>query len=805
MIIVHHKIRNAKKENLHHLIEYQEHGRNGIDEDVRVAFRFTGNCLADDPRGAEAEILATATQNLRVKKQEKLAHLVISLAPGEHLSQKEWQEVAKKIADALDMGEHQYFGYVHQDTDQEHLHLIINRIHPITFKWNNMHHDFAKLGKIAEQLEDHYGLSATNHHRKRNASQRRARDSERKSGQQSFLSYVTEHKAPLLAAASWDQLHEAAQNCGFYLKKAGRGLAFVTELDGKTVMVKASAVDRKLSLAALEKRLGAWRDAKISTWRNSAEKYTARPVDYTADSDRRNVLFAAWEKEQANNRLVRKLMLSQEDIAYKTAVKNVKQEIRDQLKAAYKLLKKDHHRYEMEQQRLRLLRQTELDRLKREHDKKIMQIKRRTRTMSFNAWLAQLGDGDPLADPARDQLLSREGAGMQTAMNTVTGFEYTQITSITLLYYEQVKRTSKGQDIFASAYSRGDLIRDDGYRLLVNDKPSLITVADTLALAKKRYGDDKPLYVTGSAAFQKACAVMAVQMGIRIRCENEQMQDYYLKSREDMYERAAEQRTAGDLRGLGRIPDGLRGAIIAGISRRTVTGTVIRRGSRDSRIYRGTGRTRGRAGNAAGAERAAGRAFGRAVPGDHQDHAGSEQRPAGAERHMQDLQGSGVVREQRKDRVLVHGDERSGLGQPRSDAFHDRMRREIQSGRGSRGEGSAESPSGAGLIKNPLKAYAFERNEKRKQGFKDVKEHRVWNGETGDFTFEGFRNLGNDPVILLEKDGIIYIKICSSYEKARLHKLGRGAPVLVRSDGKAVYRPRTEQGAAQGRKARGRT
>ena len=84
-----------------------------------------------------------------------------------------------------------------------------------------------------------------------------------------------------------------------------------------------------------------------------------------------------------------------------------------------------------------------------------------------------------------------------------------------------------------------------------------------------------------------------------------------------------------------------------------------------------------------------------------------------------------------------------------------------------------------------LEAYAAERNAKRAMGITGIPEHAVWHGESGSFTFRGFRILGGQNCVLLEKDDKLYIKLCSEYEKKRLHKAGRGAPVAVSEKGRA--------------------
>lgn len=101
-----------------------------------------------------------------------------------------------------------------------------------------------------------------------------------------------------------------------------------------------------------------------------------------------------------------------------------------------------------------------------------------------------------------------------------------------------------------------------------------------------------------------------------------------------------------------------------------------------------------------------------------------------------------------------------------------------------------------------MRAYVRERNGKRAMGIRGIPEHAEWSGEAGLFTFQGFRTLGiGADCLLLEKEGKIYIKISSKYEKNRLSRLGRGTHVDVSASGRVAVARRRSAGAAQERGA----
>src|SRR3546814_20630694 len=86
----------------------------------------------------------------------------------------------------------------------------------------------------------------------------RARDKEAHTWEQSFDSYVREEAADLLAALDaargWQDLHAAFGRFDLELRLRGNGLV-IANASG-TEMIKASALDRKFSNAALEHNLG---------------------------------------------------------------------------------------------------------------------------------------------------------------------------------------------------------------------------------------------------------------------------------------------------------------------------------------------------------------------------------------------------------------------------------------------------------------------------------------------------------------------------------------------------------------------
>ncbi|NMY14298.1 relaxase/mobilization nuclease domain-containing protein [Pseudomonas sp. WS 5019] len=86
-------------------------------------------------------------------------HYMLSLAPGEALHAHQWREVLFKTMTALGYTEdHKFFGELHRDTDNEHMHIIANRISMSDYKLLSESNDYDVLMGVCREIEQEYGL-----------------------------------------------------------------------------------------------------------------------------------------------------------------------------------------------------------------------------------------------------------------------------------------------------------------------------------------------------------------------------------------------------------------------------------------------------------------------------------------------------------------------------------------------------------------------------------------------------------------------------------------------------------------------
>lgn len=224
------------------------------------------NCDA----GARLEDLDLALIEIEATRQgkpeiaDKTYHLVVSFRAGDQarLSEADLQDIERNFAEALGYGQHQRVAGTHINTDNFHMHVAFNKIHPVTARCHTPRQDFKILAKVAREMEKKYGLvvdKGMTDGAARDPVSRQGRDYEAKTWQQSFERHLVDHKAEIVdlvaKAGSWQELQQGLGDFGVELRKRGAGAVF-TQTDGAKGRMKASALDRSCGLAKLEERLG---------------------------------------------------------------------------------------------------------------------------------------------------------------------------------------------------------------------------------------------------------------------------------------------------------------------------------------------------------------------------------------------------------------------------------------------------------------------------------------------------------------------------------------------------------------------
>lgn len=257
----------------------------------KVAYTSARGFLCDDHAAQQSEMIALAMDAPR--SANPINHYILSWREGEYPTAAQVEQAVEILLAELGLTGHHVLYAIHQDTDNMHLHIAVNRVHPDTLKVIKPNKGFDKEAghRAIAKIEAIQGWSSERNARYQvdangaairgasdghKAPSQKRRDMEVRTGEQSAERIAIESAAPIIrAAASWVELHAGLQAQGFRYERKGSG-AIIWIGD---VAVKASSADRGATLAALQKRLGEFQPAAPA---EAAPTVPAKPIKATA-------------------------------------------------------------------------------------------------------------------------------------------------------------------------------------------------------------------------------------------------------------------------------------------------------------------------------------------------------------------------------------------------------------------------------------------------------------------------------------------------------------------------------------------
>ena len=233
-------------------------------------------------------------------KGNPVYHVAINWIEGEHPSHEQAERACQHVMTALGCADHQAAWAIHRDTDNDHVHLIVHRVHPERLTVWSPWRDYFILDKCMRELEIEFGHGRANgpfitldteqgpEIVRMSRSERRAQGLLKEStpgaprltdaatraekglgAGLSFQSWVASAPARDLKAvleqsragrspgATWQDVHAALARYGVHIETKGSGMVVTTQLkDGRVLAAKASQLGRFASKAELEKRMG---------------------------------------------------------------------------------------------------------------------------------------------------------------------------------------------------------------------------------------------------------------------------------------------------------------------------------------------------------------------------------------------------------------------------------------------------------------------------------------------------------------------------------------------------------------------
>lgn len=247
--------------------------RPGSDE--KCAYYGARGFVTDSPGGHRAEMVALAQDATR--SSDPVNHYILSWREGEVPLHAQVEQAVTLFLDELGLRDHQAVYGLHSDTDNLHLHIAVNRVHPETLRVVKIHRgfDLEAVHRAVARIEHAQGWLPERRARyqvnergevvrspRQQVEPRRPTqdkcDREAHSGYRSAERIAIEEAAPIIVSAkSWEELHVALAERGMRYERTGSGAKVFV---GDTA-VKASRVARDASLGKLQWRLGPYQTA----------------------------------------------------------------------------------------------------------------------------------------------------------------------------------------------------------------------------------------------------------------------------------------------------------------------------------------------------------------------------------------------------------------------------------------------------------------------------------------------------------------------------------------------------------------
>jgi len=327
--------RNATIERARHarnLVDYlRQPEKQSAEKDYQVAYMLSEklgdtigerlfhigarNFVSTEIEGQRAEMIAIAQAASR--SPNPIDHWLLSWREGELPTPAQIDETVAMFVEHLGVGGQPCIYACHGDTDNRHVHLALNRYDPLAQRMIEINDGFTREAahQAVALIVDRFGWQAeadaryevtggklamaagavANQEGGRKSLSAKAAAFENRTGYRSAQRIVQEDAVPRIKAArSWHELHAALAEIGISYDIVGTNGVILTVDDER---VKASGIDRAITRARVEKRLGPFEPraptANIASRDSGGDRLAEafRADEYRADCER-------WHKRQ---------------------------------------------------------------------------------------------------------------------------------------------------------------------------------------------------------------------------------------------------------------------------------------------------------------------------------------------------------------------------------------------------------------------------------------------------------------------------------------------------------------------------
>ncbi|QOI58025.1 TraI/MobA(P) family conjugative relaxase [Rouxiella badensis] len=220
-----------------------------------------------------SEMNGVAMQNSRIK--DPVYHFILSWQEDENPTDDQIFKSAQYALRRMDMQLHQYMASIHRDTDNVHVHVVANRVNPLTFKAVSVHGDADKMQRICRELELKFNFKVDNGSWVRDADNQivRAKRGYKKAprgaatlehfgDRESLYTYAVTHCRKDINAmfrdksATWERMHAVFDRAGLKLERRGEGMIVRDRFNPGQTPIKASRLHTSMTLSRIVPKVG---------------------------------------------------------------------------------------------------------------------------------------------------------------------------------------------------------------------------------------------------------------------------------------------------------------------------------------------------------------------------------------------------------------------------------------------------------------------------------------------------------------------------------------------------------------------
>lgn len=278
----------SKRSRCSDLMRYIENPENANKKEKCVYSNHRG-FLCEDQRSRIAEMIALAEES---RSDDPIEHFMFSWQEGSIPTKQNIERLIDVLLERTGMKDHQIIYGLHQDTDNLHLHVQLNRMNPLTGKTKHIGWKHNTLAEVVAVIEHKQGWKAEKNAQFRVVDGKlkdmrshpdpsrmkhiksKIKDNEIRTGEKSALRQAQEQAIPILKSAQdWGNLHERLARIGMKYEKRGSGaLVWIGD-----VPVKASDVGSPYTLSKIQKLLGEYQPPQIDL--KIAPSLQKEPID----------------------------------------------------------------------------------------------------------------------------------------------------------------------------------------------------------------------------------------------------------------------------------------------------------------------------------------------------------------------------------------------------------------------------------------------------------------------------------------------------------------------------------------------